>query len=375
MSRSITGLDPVQDLVCETLDVVQKITINGETPSSKQFLSYNPDNDTTEYQDIDPAADIDISSLTAITTVDNANDELLIYDATDSTNKKITPTNLITPKTVTGTAPIVSSDPTGSSTALSINVGGLDETTSTSASDKLLIDQGGVNKAITPANLMTPKTVTGTSPIVSSDPTGSSTALSIDITQLAAATSTNFADYLLINQSGVNKKVQKYILVPAYTADTGLTLGTEYQFSFTGGDLGSATITTSGDVTLTGLATSDPAVAGRLWNDGGTVKVSTTYSLTIVSYDYESLSNYTITVNSDTRTYNYMGPHTQTWTGLTGSTQNWTIAAGDFYCDISSYYYINCTTTGHGQSSDNQTYVATITDTSSDAQFQVDIES
>ena len=378
MSRSITGLDPVQDLVCETLDVVQKITINGETPTTKQFLSYNPDNDTTEYQDIDPAADIDISSLTAITTVDNANDELLIYDATDSTNKKITPTNLITPKTVTGTAPIVSSDPTGSSTALSINVGGLDETTSTSASDKLLIDQGGVNKAITPANLMTPKTVTGTSPIVSSDPTGSSTALSIDITQLAAATSTNFADYLLINQSGVNKKVQKYILVPAYTADTGLTLGTEYQFSFTGGDLGSATITTSGDVTLTDLATSDPEVVGRLWNESGTVKVSAgppTYSLTIISYDYEYLSNYTITVNSDTRTYNYMGPHTHEWTGLTGSTQNWTIAAGDLYCDISSYYYINCTTTGNGQSSDNQTYVATITDTSSDAQFRVDIES
>jgi hypothetical protein len=29
-----------------------------------------------------------------------------------------------------------------------------------------------------------------------------------------------------------------------------------------------------GSVTMSGLPTSDPAVAGRLWNDGGTVKVS-----------------------------------------------------------------------------------------------------
>ena len=37
-SRSITGLDPVQDVVCELLDIVEKITIDGNTPTSKQFF-------------------------------------------------------------------------------------------------------------------------------------------------------------------------------------------------------------------------------------------------------------------------------------------------------------------------------------------------
>ena len=61
-SRPITGLDPVQDVVCELLDIVEKITINGNIPTSKQFLSYSPSTDTTIYQDIDPASDLDINS-------------------------------------------------------------------------------------------------------------------------------------------------------------------------------------------------------------------------------------------------------------------------------------------------------------------------
>ena len=36
-ARSITDLDPVQDVVCELLDIVEKITINGNTPTSKHF--------------------------------------------------------------------------------------------------------------------------------------------------------------------------------------------------------------------------------------------------------------------------------------------------------------------------------------------------
>jgi len=47
------------------------------------------------------------------------------------------------------------------------------------------------------------------------------------------------------------------------------------------GAVAATTITASGDVTLSGavvsmasLPTSDPAVAGRLWNDAGTLKVS-----------------------------------------------------------------------------------------------------
>jgi hypothetical protein len=47
------------------------------------------------------------------------------------------------------------------------------------------------------------------------------------------------------------------------------------------GAVAATTITASGDVTLSGavvsmasLPTSDPAVAGQLWNDAGTLKVS-----------------------------------------------------------------------------------------------------
>ena len=101
-SRSITGLDPVQDVVCEVLDIVEKITINGNTPTSKQFLSYNPSTDITTYQDIDPASDLDINSLTSLTLPNLTNDELIIYDSTTQTNKKITPNNLVTDTTYQG---------------------------------------------------------------------------------------------------------------------------------------------------------------------------------------------------------------------------------------------------------------------------------
>jgi hypothetical protein len=37
-SRSITGLDRVHDVVCKLLDIVEKITIDGNTPTSKQFF-------------------------------------------------------------------------------------------------------------------------------------------------------------------------------------------------------------------------------------------------------------------------------------------------------------------------------------------------
>ena len=100
--RSVTGLDPVQDVVCETLDISDRITINGTEPSSKQFLAYDPSTKTTKYQDIEPASDLDINALASLTTPDDANDELIIYDADAGTNKKITPENL-TPSYSAGT--------------------------------------------------------------------------------------------------------------------------------------------------------------------------------------------------------------------------------------------------------------------------------
>jgi hypothetical protein len=46
--------------MCETLDVSDFISIDGETPTSKQFLAFDPETQTTTYQDIDPARDIDM---------------------------------------------------------------------------------------------------------------------------------------------------------------------------------------------------------------------------------------------------------------------------------------------------------------------------
>lgn len=40
------------------------------------------------------------------------------------------------------------------------------------------------------------------------------------------------------------------------------------------GAVAATTLSASGDVILSALPTSDPAVAGQLWNDTGTVKVS-----------------------------------------------------------------------------------------------------
>jgi hypothetical protein len=47
--RSITGLDPVQDIVCDRLDLQEKITINGSEPIALQFLGYDPTTKTTKY--------------------------------------------------------------------------------------------------------------------------------------------------------------------------------------------------------------------------------------------------------------------------------------------------------------------------------------
>ena len=40
--RSITGLNPIQDIVCDRLDLVQKITLDGSAPIAVQFLGYDP---------------------------------------------------------------------------------------------------------------------------------------------------------------------------------------------------------------------------------------------------------------------------------------------------------------------------------------------
>ena len=45
--RSIIGLDPVQDIVCDRLDLQEKITIQGSTPTTTKFLGYDTTSKTT----------------------------------------------------------------------------------------------------------------------------------------------------------------------------------------------------------------------------------------------------------------------------------------------------------------------------------------
>ena len=49
MSRTITGLNTISNLECETIDLTEKISINGTTPDTKKFLAYDPTTDTTQY--------------------------------------------------------------------------------------------------------------------------------------------------------------------------------------------------------------------------------------------------------------------------------------------------------------------------------------
>jgi hypothetical protein len=85
----------MQDILCATIDVSEKISIDGDTPTTKQFLAFVPDVDRTLYQPIDAANDININILPAMSAA-IAQDELLIYDSTDGTNKKISATSLET---------------------------------------------------------------------------------------------------------------------------------------------------------------------------------------------------------------------------------------------------------------------------------------
>lgn len=47
--RSITGLSPVQDVICDRLDLQEKITIKGKTPTTTEFLGYDPTTRKTKY--------------------------------------------------------------------------------------------------------------------------------------------------------------------------------------------------------------------------------------------------------------------------------------------------------------------------------------
>ena len=49
MSRSITGLNPIQSVICTTLDVVDQISINGKVPTTTMPLGFDSTTKTTKY--------------------------------------------------------------------------------------------------------------------------------------------------------------------------------------------------------------------------------------------------------------------------------------------------------------------------------------
>eukprot|EP01050_Picozoa_sp_SAG11_P045137 SAG11_NODE_22330_length_407_cov_113.925325_2_plen_70_part_01 len=47
--RTITGLSPIQDITCESIDISEVITINGSTPTSTMPLGFDATTKTTKY--------------------------------------------------------------------------------------------------------------------------------------------------------------------------------------------------------------------------------------------------------------------------------------------------------------------------------------
>lgn len=47
--RTITGLSPIQDIMCESIDISEVITINGSTPTSTMPLGFDSTTKTTKY--------------------------------------------------------------------------------------------------------------------------------------------------------------------------------------------------------------------------------------------------------------------------------------------------------------------------------------
>ena len=243
-SKTITGLNPLANVDCDELNINSVITIEGGTPNSKQFLAYTPATGTTIYSPVDPASDLDITSLTELTAT-TSNDKLLIYDSSTGENRKISPENIDPNISITATQP------------LSINVGDMSlnyNSDLTVYGSQLGLFYNTISGVSLGSNL---KTLTITMP---------------DGTQV---------DY-----DGASAKAVT-IADTTYTVGTGLSLvGT--QISFSGGDLGGVDVTIRGSLNSTNTLVTTGAVfmynlptkevnadVGQLWNDNGNLKIGT----------------------------------------------------------------------------------------------------
>ena len=56
-ARSITGVNPTQNIICNVLNLTNQIQINGSVPTTQHFLAYDPTTKTTKYIAISTISD------------------------------------------------------------------------------------------------------------------------------------------------------------------------------------------------------------------------------------------------------------------------------------------------------------------------------
>ena len=249
-NRTVTGLDPVQDVVCETLDLSEYLSVSGNLPETKKYLSYDPETHVTTYQDVD-ASIIDINSLPVLLSP-GAQDELLIYNAVSNTNNKISPSDIDTVyQAGFGIAIGVGTN------TISAKVDGTTLTNTTNGDELAVLKVPNVLSA-------------GTNVTMSSSYDGS------------ASVVISTADTV-------------------YTAASGMALSNQNQFSFSG-SIGSTSITSSGDITLSEgtMKAQEIVIKDDEANESGKILFQDEYGstqITLQTPNYNSIpSAYSITL-------------------------------------------------------------------------------
>jgi hypothetical protein len=260
-SKTITGLNPITNIDCDELNVNYVITIDSNTPSSKKFLAYDPATATTKYENVDPATDLDINSLTELLVVENT-DRLIVYDSSTGTNKKIAPENINPDITATPPLSITNND--------------------------IMFSYDGNDFEVTGNSLKLLYTTISSIPLG-----GNLNDLSITLTGTGT--------YTYNGSSGVSLTIPPNTDT-TYTSGTGLTLsGTT--FNFTGGDINGASIsTTGGDISIFGgyILTQVLKIMDYEQNGFGSIEFQDSYGgiyITIRTPSYGSIpSAYSLTL-------------------------------------------------------------------------------
>ena len=327
--RSITGLNPVSDIDCDELNVNGLISIQGDVPITKKFLAYNPSTQTTIYDDVEAASDLDIVGLTELNAA-VATDFLIIYDSGTQTNKKIAPENIQDPDMV-ATAPL--------------SITGINIQLATDADFSVVANQLA----------LTNKTISG-----------------INLGGTLNTMTINFGATTVIYDGSVNKSITITDNDTTYSAGTGLTL-TGTTFDFTGGNLASVNITNIGSITSNNsnlTLTQGSCIAQNFKlvdneaNEYGQIQFADEYNvvqLTLKSPNYNVMTAYTLTFPLT------KGTNGQVLTTDGNGTTDWTTPSGGSFLAGTGLTLTGTTFdfTGGNLASVNITNIGSITSNSS----------